>query len=56
MNETLGEVDLVLVIGANDTVNSAALEDPESVIAGSALPHSTTVLGPINVHFGVARQ
>lgn len=26
--------DLVLVIGANDTVNSAALEDPHSVIAG----------------------
>ena len=26
--------DVVLVIGANDTVNSAALEDPNSVIAG----------------------
>ena len=26
--------DLVLVIGANDTVNSAAVEDPNSVIAG----------------------
>lgn len=51
VNETLGEVDLVLVIGANDTVNSAALEDPESVIAGSALPHSTTVLGPVHFHF-----
>ncbi|GCB77115.1 hypothetical protein scyTo_0017551 [Scyliorhinus torazame] len=26
--------DLVLVIGANDTVNSAAQDDPNSVIAG----------------------
>ena len=26
--------DVALVIGANDTVNSAALEDPNSVIAG----------------------
>ena len=25
---------MVLVIGANDTVNSAAVEDPSSVIAG----------------------
>lgn len=28
------ETDLVLVIGANDTVNSAAQEDPNSIIAG----------------------
>jgi len=28
------ETDLVLVIGANDTVNSAAEEDPNSIIAG----------------------
>ncbi len=27
--------DLALVIGANDTVNSAAVEDPDSVIAGA---------------------
>merc|ERR1712228_700358 len=27
-------VDLALVIGANDTVNSAAIEDPNSPIAG----------------------
>lgn len=30
----LSETDLVLVIGANDTVNSAAQEDPNSIIAG----------------------
>lgn len=30
----LAETDLVLVIGANDTVNSAAQEDPNSIIAG----------------------
>ena len=28
------ETDLALVIGANDTVNSAAQEDPNSIIAG----------------------
>lgn len=30
----LSETDLVLVIGANDTVNSASQEDPNSIIAG----------------------
>uniref|UniRef100_A0A4W5MQ40 proton-translocating NAD(P)(+) transhydrogenase n=1 Tax=Hucho hucho TaxID=62062 RepID=A0A4W5MQ40_9TELE len=34
INEDFVETDLVLVIGANDTVNSAALEDPNSIIAG----------------------
>uniref|UniRef100_A0A8C8MNP2 proton-translocating NAD(P)(+) transhydrogenase n=1 Tax=Oncorhynchus tshawytscha TaxID=74940 RepID=A0A8C8MNP2_ONCTS len=34
INEDFAETDLVLVIGANDTVNSAALEDPNSIIAG----------------------
>jgi len=34
INPDFPETDLALVIGANDTVNSAALEDPNSVIAG----------------------
>ncbi|GLI60330.1 hypothetical protein VaNZ11_002448 [Volvox africanus] len=34
INEELDEADVCLVIGANDTVNSAAVEDPSSVIAG----------------------
>ncbi|XP_038646769.1 NAD(P) transhydrogenase, mitochondrial-like isoform X2 [Scyliorhinus canicula] len=34
INEDFPGTDLVLVIGANDTVNSAAQEDPNSVIAG----------------------
>uniref|UniRef100_A0A1Y1K8Q6 proton-translocating NAD(P)(+) transhydrogenase n=1 Tax=Photinus pyralis TaxID=7054 RepID=A0A1Y1K8Q6_PHOPY len=34
INEEFSATDLVLVIGANDTVNSAALEDPNSPIAG----------------------
>ncbi|WP_434361625.1 Re/Si-specific NAD(P)(+) transhydrogenase subunit beta [Parasalinivibrio latis] len=34
INEDFGETDTVLVIGANDTVNPAALEDPNSPIAG----------------------
>uniref|UniRef100_A0A1I8G8P7 NAD(P) transhydrogenase, mitochondrial n=1 Tax=Macrostomum lignano TaxID=282301 RepID=A0A1I8G8P7_9PLAT len=34
INHDFPETDLVLVIGANDTVNSAAEEDPNSIIAG----------------------
>jgi NAD(P) transhydrogenase len=34
INESFADTDLVLVIGANDTINSAAEDDPESPIAG----------------------
>lgn len=34
INHDFPQTDLVLVIGANDTVNSAAEEDPNSIIAG----------------------
>uniref|UniRef100_A0A4W4G1P2 proton-translocating NAD(P)(+) transhydrogenase n=1 Tax=Electrophorus electricus TaxID=8005 RepID=A0A4W4G1P2_ELEEL len=34
INDDFPETDLVLVIGANDTVNSASQEDPNSIIAG----------------------
>lgn len=34
INDDLGGTDLVLVIGANDTINSAAEDDPNSIIAG----------------------
>uniref|UniRef100_A0A4W3K8X2 proton-translocating NAD(P)(+) transhydrogenase n=1 Tax=Callorhinchus milii TaxID=7868 RepID=A0A4W3K8X2_CALMI len=34
INADFSDTDLVLVIGANDTVNSAAQEDPNSIIAG----------------------
>lgn len=34
INPTMGAVDVAVVIGANDTVNPAAIEDPQSAIAG----------------------
>ncbi|MGF1900479.1 MULTISPECIES: Re/Si-specific NAD(P)(+) transhydrogenase subunit beta [Aliivibrio] len=34
INDDLSDTDTVLVIGANDTVNPAAMEDPNSPIAG----------------------
>merc|ERR1712165_197738 len=34
INDDWDDVDLALVIGANDTVNSAAEDDPNSIIAG----------------------
>lgn len=34
INDEFGDTDLALVIGANDTVNSAAEDDPNSEIAG----------------------
>lgn len=34
INDDFAETDLTLVIGANDTVNSAAEDDPNSIIAG----------------------
>ena len=34
INDDMGGIEVVLVIGANDTVNPAALDDPNSPIAG----------------------
>ena len=34
VNEMMDDIDVVLVVGANDTVNPGALEDPNSPIAG----------------------
>mmetsp|Transcript_68614 Transcript_68614/g.191158 ORF Transcript_68614/g.191158 Transcript_68614/m.191158 type:complete len:327 (+) Transcript_68614:2654-3634(+) len=34
INDDFNDTDVVLVIGANDTVNSAAIDDPNSIIAG----------------------
>lgn len=34
INDDFPDTDLVLVIGANDIVNSSAIEDPDSPIAG----------------------
>ena len=34
INDDFPDVDMVLIVGANDIVNSSALEDPDSPIAG----------------------
>jgi NAD(P) transhydrogenase subunit beta len=39
INDDLGDTDVVLVIGANDTVNPAAMDDPGSPIAGMPVLH-----------------
>jgi NAD(P) transhydrogenase subunit beta len=39
INDDLSDTDVVLVIGANDTVNPAAAEDPSSPIAGMPVLH-----------------
>jgi NAD(P) transhydrogenase subunit beta len=39
INGDLADTDVVLVIGANDTVNPAALDDPGSPIAGMPVLH-----------------
>jgi NAD(P) transhydrogenase len=39
INEDFHNTDVVLVIGANDTVNSAAVDDPNSPIAGMPVLH-----------------
>ena len=39
INDDFDSTDLTLVVGANDTVNSAAIEDPNSIIAGMPVLH-----------------
>ena len=39
VNDEFEDCDLCLVIGANDTINSAALDDPNSSIAGMPVCH-----------------
>jgi len=39
INEDFPNTDVTLVVGANDTINSAALDDPNSIIAGMPVLH-----------------
>jgi NAD(P) transhydrogenase subunit beta len=39
INDDFAETSVVLVIGANDTVNPAAMDDPTSPIAGMPVLH-----------------
>ena len=39
INDDFADTDVVLVIGANDTVNPAAMDDPSSPIAGMPVLH-----------------
>merc|ERR1719197_76778 len=39
INDDFPDTDLVLVVGANDAVNSDAIEDPNSIIAGMPVLH-----------------
>jgi len=39
INEDFKNADVALICGANDTVNSAAIEDPNSIIAGMPVLH-----------------
>jgi len=39
INDDFPSTDVTLVVGANDTVNSAAIEDPNSIIAGMPVLH-----------------
>ncbi|HHU08765.1 MAG TPA: Re/Si-specific NAD(P)(+) transhydrogenase subunit beta [Intrasporangiaceae bacterium] len=39
VNDDIKDTDVVLVIGANDTVNPAAMDDPKSPIAGMPVLH-----------------
>ena len=45
INDDFEETDTVLVIGANDTVNSAAIDDPNSIIAGMPVLEVGRLLG-----------
>lgn len=52
VNPEMDGFDLALVIGANDTINSAAIEDPNSVIAGArAAPCLLTVAGSLSLRW-----
>jgi len=54
INEDLSDTDVVLVIGANDIVNPAALDDPQSPIAGMPVIEAWTAKMCIVMKRGMA--
>mmetsp|Transcript_31229 Transcript_31229/g.62979 ORF Transcript_31229/g.62979 Transcript_31229/m.62979 type:complete len:90 (+) Transcript_31229:1012-1281(+) len=44
VNKDFEDTHVALCIGANDTLNSAALDDPNSVIAGMPAPEAKQVV------------
>jgi NAD(P) transhydrogenase len=51
INDDFNHCDLALVIGANDTVNSAAEDDPNSIIAGMpVLRYRALSIGQVCIH------
>ncbi len=53
INDDFSDTDTVLVIGANDTVNPAALEDPNSPICTSVLRTASAMNAPMPPSFSI---
>ncbi len=52
VNEQMEDYDITLVIGANDTVNSLAEEDPSSSLAGMPVIKVWEIIKPKKIRFG----
>lgn len=55
VNDEFADTDVALCIGANDTINSAAQDDPNSVIAGVYVVHICVVASCVWVRVWVCK-